>query len=646
MRAGRFRGKVGPVQPVPRPSSAAALAALALLLAAALAPAQAQVPPPPPLPIGSVITNGVVMLGVNPNGELNVASAIPSFGSPTGLPPSPGTTVVGLRYVPGDLESTADGCLCEGWGASYGTTSGQANQASGSYGITPVSFDYTLSTARSVVRIGNLRVTHDYHPSLATTSLYEVNVTMENLAATAMANVRYQRSMDWDVEPTPFQEYVTIVAPTPTPTALVMSHDNGFCGGDPLAFCSPMYATGPPTGASFADSGPADHGGTFRFNFGTLPAGDVKVFHIYYGAAESEVGALAALASVGASVYTLGQCSPGLLLGAIAIDNGCDKGLGTPATFMFGFQNITKVTPPPPPPPPVPPPPPPPIPAIPGFTVAMDESGCGPHPVQFADTTKPGTFPIAGWHWDFGDGDVSTDQNPVHTYRHGGTYTVKLTVTDSAGDIRSTTKLLKTIGITECPIDPVDPSGVPRPGAPPRDGVDPALVDKDTDSDLHVDSMDNCVLTTNADQADQDGDGLGDACDPDRDGDFFADPLDNCRDVANAGQSDLDNDSVGDACDLDVDGDGVANAADNCFAAANGSQADGDRDGRGDACDTPALGLAPVLPGPDGVRARSAAGGVASVPGAGTDVGAALAAGLAAAALAGMVILLALRRRD
>ena len=35
-----------------------------------------------------------------------------------------------------------------------------------------------------------------------------------------------------------------------------------------------------------------------------------------------------------------------------------------------------------------------------------------------------------GWDWDFGDGNTSTDQNPVHIYTLAGTHTVLLTVTD------------------------------------------------------------------------------------------------------------------------------------------------------------------------------------------------------------------------
>ncbi len=40
---------------------------------------------------------------------------------------------------------------------------------------------------------------------------------------------------------------------------------------------------------------------------------------------------------------------------------------------------------------------------------------------------------ITGWAWDFGDGNSSTAQNPVHTYNTPGTYTVSLTATSSLG---------------------------------------------------------------------------------------------------------------------------------------------------------------------------------------------------------------------
>jgi hypothetical protein len=119
-------------------------------------------------------------------------------------------------------------------------------------------------------------------------------------------------------------------------------------------------------------------------------------------------------------------------------------------------------------------------------------------------------------------------------------------------------------------------------------------LDLDADLDGLVNQLDNCVLVDNPNQADVDGDGLGDACDPvddlDLDGDGVANLEDNCPFDANTAQFDFDADGLGDACDqangFDVDGDGVANAQDNCPFRHNPGQEDADADGLGDGCDT------------------------------------------------------------
>ena len=57
-------------------------------------------------------------------------------------------------------------------------------------------------------------------------------------------------------------------------------------------------------------------------------------------------------------------------------------------------------------------------------------SGPVPLVVQFTDLS---TGDPTSWLWSFGDGATSTDQNPIHIYTAAGTYTVSLTVSNSAG---------------------------------------------------------------------------------------------------------------------------------------------------------------------------------------------------------------------
>ncbi len=64
---------------------------------------------------------------------------------------------------------------------------------------------------------------------------------------------------------------------------------------------------------------------------------------------------------------------------------------------------------------------------------ASPTEGCAPLPVQFKDKTIAGSGVVNSWLWDFGDGNNSTVQNPLHTYTLSDTFDVSLLVTNSAG---------------------------------------------------------------------------------------------------------------------------------------------------------------------------------------------------------------------
>ena len=188
-----------------------------------------------------------------------------------------------------------------------------------------------------------------------------------------------------------------------------------------------------------------------------------------------------------------------------------------------------------------------------------------------------GTFTILGWNPSFTATDTPGDRTVAlqvcdECACHTETATVRVLPLDSDDD-----------GVPDvddnCPAtanaDQADLDG---------DGGGDAC-DTDADGDSILDTDDNCPVTANADQTDLDADGAGDVCDPDDDGDGVADANDNCPGAANAVQADLDGDGLGDVCDPDDDGDDTLDGDDNCPTDANPGQLDGDGDGAGDACD-------------------------------------------------------------
>ena len=197
-----------------------------------------------------------------------------------------------------------------------------------------------------------------------------------------------------------------------------------------------------------------------------------------------------------------------------------------------------------------------------GFTADVT-SGPAPLDVAFADRS---TGAFTDWSWDFGDGAGSTAQSPVHTYAAPGVYTVTLRASGPEGSD------------SERKVDYVTA----------EDAID-------SDGDGTPDTQDGCphdpakvapgVCGCGAAETDGDGDGVADCVDPcpadpvnDSDGDGVCGDSDNCPDVANADQADGDGDLVGDVCDDDDDGDALTDS-DEALYGTDPNDPDSDDDG-------------------------------------------------------------------
>lgn len=163
--------------------------------------------------------------------------------------------------------------------------------------------------------------------------------------------------------------------------------------------------------------------------------------------------------------------------------------------------------------------------------------------------------PVVSHRWRLADGTELDGPRVMHDFAQATRiHTVELTVMDDEG---ATTTA--------------------------RAYVRPADLDArvDSDGDGVLDEDDVCRDVPDADQADRDRDGLGDACDADRDGDGIPDAEDRFPDDAGE-SSDADGDGIGDAADPDDDGDGVPDLQEQALGL-DPRSADSDGDGFDDA---------------------------------------------------------------
>lgn len=299
-----------------------------------------------------------------------------------------------------------------------------------------------------------------------------------------------------------------------------------------------------------------------------------------------------------------------------------------PAPTAPTSTSAAPATPPPPGPPPVA-----------NFRFDASHVSCEDSRIRFQ--ASPNTRPVT-WHWDFGDGQVATESEPVHVFAAAGSYAVRLTVTDLDGRLAQAARTVVSVGDPNCcpVLDPL-PERSGREGETLRfavpvhdfegDGLAFTLEGLPASAAVMApgkgESFPQFTWPVANGQAGEyhvqmhATDGRSPGCDatqefhlrilvatpqpvgPDGDSDGVGDAGDNCPGVPNTDQADADGDFEGDACDAspkgpdgaidpalaqtmrDVDRDGIPDVTDNCMQMANRGQVDIDGDATGDACD-------------------------------------------------------------
>lgn len=613
-------------------SRVAGAAALALLLAvlAVLPGASAR-----------AIDNGVVQVGIHPGagsglGEGPVAGTLPQ------TPSLGGAVNVGLRFLTDVADATGYEALLAndryqwGWGVAYtsngATVAGHCNQgmnlsacpAGAHAGPAPAcTATHCVQTSWVGVQADLLRVDHEWAPAANEPSAYRTNVTLENPGDDPRTAVVYRRLVDWNVEPSPQNEYLEIQGIAPMPPALRFLGADGKGSADPRVALAATGCVAPLSYVTVAACGRGDRGFAVEFDLGTILPDESRSFCMFHGAAASKGAAEAVLRRLPVELYSLALTDP----------------TGAPATFFLGYGCLT-----------------PPVADVdwtPGAACATAPPSQG-GPVTFTDRSRTrtvGLLPPMATRIQFGDGSdalIAGGTSVAHAYAQPGTYNV--TVTTMTDDGRSAT-LVRSLTVADCSTPPpdlppvitpmqdraelegrlvtlavvgMDPEGEPirysalglpagasfdaQTGAFTWAAQDPrrhcmVFRVEETGDPTHFDETPMCITVRAA------GTGLPAATDPDLDG--VAGSADNCPTAYNPDQADADADGVGDLCDLgddpsgtgavgtgtdggddlpeaalaDADGDGVADADDSCPEAPNRSQRDYDRDGLGDVCD-------------------------------------------------------------
>ena len=294
-------------------------------------------------PAGHVIYNSTtaanqkISLGILPEGHMG--------SSVNNIATNADYTGIAYKMSGSWKDATTPGCLCEGWGGGardqFGREfHGEADEAivwpGGVNNLEVKSFVVDETSMESIVWIddpsGNpaMEVKHVFGPSaLRPDELFEAVVTITNISSNTLTDVRYNRTMDWDIPPTEFSEIVTIVgaadsASQATKPRVHRSGNNGF--RNPNVFAG-NYVRSMSENEDKERFGPRDHGFTATFEFDDLLCGEAHSFKIYYGAAETRALMLEALAEEGVSIYSLGEPN--------------NSRTSSVVTYAFGFKGVS-----------------------------------------------------------------------------------------------------------------------------------------------------------------------------------------------------------------------------------------------------------------------------------------------------------------
>lgn len=234
---------------------------------------------------GGILDTGKIQMGVFDSGGLG-------FGG------------VGIS-LNGTGDAITPGCLCEGWGAAANGVGNLGTYGGGDSGIVSSSFTPTgTATGSSSATLSNgLQVVHTYS-SAADGNLFKVDVTLTNNSGSDMTDVRYSRTLDWDVPPGHFSDdFTTIYGGSASGPAGKVLHTSF----DPFAFPNAMGPRGSYGGVPANSNGvdaTGDLGAYFILGFGNLANGSSVSFTTYIGAAPTLSGLLAAFGTVGIEAYS------------------------------------------------------------------------------------------------------------------------------------------------------------------------------------------------------------------------------------------------------------------------------------------------------------------------------------------------------